>query len=180
MTHRTDSTDPADPADRGKPRARAYLGTEPSRFYDELEVGDIFEHRPGRTISEADNTWFSLLTMNPQPLHIDAEYSSRTEFGERLVNSCLTLSILVGLSVRDLSYKTIANLGWNDVRLTAPVFAGDTIYAASEVLAKRESKSRPAQGIVTVRTIGRKGDGTEFMSFERSFLLPIRTDARNG
>jgi itaconyl-CoA hydratase len=152
------------------------------RYYEDFTVGDVYAHRPGRTISEADNTWFSLLTMNQNPLHIDAAYSARTEFGKPLVNSCLTLSILVGLSVNDVSYRTIANLGWNDVRLTAPVFAGDTIYAESEVIAIRESKSRPNQGIVTVKTTGRKEDGTVFMSFERTILVPKighGTDDRN-
>jgi len=144
------------------------------RCYEDFSVGDIYRHRPGRTLSEADNTWFSLLTMNQNPLHIDAVYSSQTEFGEPLVNSCLTLSILVGMSVRDVSYKTIANLGWNDIRLTAPVFAGDTIYGESEVIAMRESRSRPTQGIVTVRTTGRKQDGTVFMTFERTILVPRR------
>lgn len=144
------------------------------RCYEDFIVGDIYRHRPGRTISEADNTWFSLLTMNQNPLHIDTAYSSKTEFGKPLVNSCLTLSILVGMSVTDVSYKTVANLGWNDIRLTAPVFAGDTIYADSEVIAMRPSKSRPTQGIVTVRTTGRKQDGTIFMSFERTILVPKR------
>jgi itaconyl-CoA hydratase len=152
------------------------------RYYEDFIVGDVYEHQPGRTISEADNTWFSLLTMNQNPLHVDAAYSSKTEFGKPLVNSCLTLSILVGLSVNDVSYRTIANLGWNDVRLTAPVFAGDTIYAESEVLAVRESKSRPNQGIVTVKTTGKKADGTVFMTFERTVLVPKighGTDDRN-
>ena len=144
------------------------------RVYEDFEVGDVYEHSPGRTLSEADNTWFSLLTMNQNPLHIDAAYSASTEFGQPLVNSCFTLSILVGMSVRDVSYKTVANLGWNDIRLTAPVFAGDTIYAESEVLSMRESKSRPTQGIVTVRTTGTKQDGTVFMTFERTILVPKR------
>jgi acyl dehydratase len=142
------------------------------RYFEDFTVGDVYRHQPGRTISEADNTWFSLLTMNQNPVHVDAAYSAKTEFGQPLVNSCLTLSILVGLSVVDVSYKTIANLGWNDVRLVAPVFAGDTIYAESEVVARRESKSRPTQGIVTVRTTGRKADGTVFMTFERTILVP--------
>ncbi len=144
------------------------------RYYEDFTIGDVYEHRPGRTISETDNTWFSLLTMNQNPLHIDTDYSAKTEFGRPLVNSCLTLAILVGMSVNDVSYKTIANLGWNDVRLTAPVFAGDTIYGESEVIAKRESKSRPNQGIVTVRTTGTRQDGTQFMSFERTMLIPKR------
>ena len=127
------------------------------RSYEEFEVGDVYEHRPGRTITETDNTWFTLLTMNNHPLHFDTEYAAQSEFRKPLVNSCLTLSIVVGMSVSDVSYKAIGNLGWNDIKLTAPVFAGDTLYAQSEVIAKRESQSRPTQGIVTVRTteIGR-------------------------
>lgn len=142
------------------------------RYFEDFEVGVIYEHRPGRTISEADNTWFTLLTMNQHPLHFDAEYASKSEFGRPLVNSCLTLSIVVGMTVSDISQKAIGNLGWTDIKLTAPVFAGDTLYAESEVLAKRESASRPTQGIVTVRTRGTKQDGTVFISFERSILVP--------
>src|SRR5690348_2399334 len=144
------------------------------RVFEEFTEGDIYEHRPGRTISEADNTWFTLLTMNQHPLHFDAAYASKSEFGRPLVNSCLTLSIVAGMSVSDISQKAIGNLGWNDIRLVAPVFVGDTIYAESEVLAKRESASRPGQGLVTVRTIGKKGDGTQFMSFERTALIAKR------
>ena len=147
------------------------------RYLEDFKVGDVYEHRPGRTISEADNTWFTLLSMNKNPLHFDAAYAAKTEFGRPLVDSCLTLSIVTGMSVSDVSQKAVANLGWDKVRLTAPVFAGDTIYAESEVLAARESKSRPTQGIVTVRTTGRKADGTEFMSFERSILVPKRGHA---
>ena len=162
------TTKPRETDNRAPLGGRDYVG----RYYEDFMVGDVYTHQPGRTISEADNTWFSLLTMNQNPLHIDAVYSSKTEWGQPLVNSCLTLSILVGLSVNDVSYRTVANLGWNDVRLTAPVFAGDTIYAESEVIAVRESKSRPGQGIVTVRTKGTKQDGTVFMSFERTILVP--------
>jgi acyl dehydratase len=147
------------------------------RYLEDFKVGDVYEHRPGRTISEADNTWFTLLSMNKNPLHFDAAYAAKTEFGRPLVDSCLTLSIVTGMSVSDVSHKAVANLGWDKVRLTAPVFAGDTIYAESEVLAVRESKSRPTQGIVTVRTTGRKADGSEFMSFERSVLVPKRGHA---
>jgi itaconyl-CoA hydratase len=144
------------------------------RCFEDFKVGDVYEHRPGRTISEADNTWFTLLTMNTHPLHFDAAYAARTEFGRPLVNSCLTLSIVAGMSVSDLSQKAIANLGWDKIRLTAPVYAGDTVYAESEVLAARASASRPTQGIVTVRTTGKKADGTVFMTYERSFLVPKR------
>ena len=112
--------------------------------------------------------------MNTHPLHFDTAYAAKSEFGKPLVNSCLTLSIVVGMSVSDVSQKAIGNLGWNDIKLTAPVFAGDTLYAETEVLGKRESASRPTQGIVTVRTTGRKQDGTAFISFERTVLVPKR------
>ena len=144
------------------------------RYLEDFKAGDVYEHRPGRTISETDNTWFTLLTMNTHPLHFDAAYAAKSEFGRPLVNSCLALSIVTGMSVTDLSQKAVANLGWNNVKLTAPVFAGDTLYAESEVLDVRESKSRPNEGIVTVRTTGRKADGTVFITYERSFLVPRR------
>lgn len=147
------------------------------RYYEHFTVGDVYKHRPGRTISETDNTWFTLLTMNTHPLHFDAAYAAESEFGRLLVNSCLTLSMVVGMSVSDLSQKAIANLGWDKIKLTAPVFIGDTIYSESQVLAKRESRSRPDQGIVTVLTTGTKADGTEFMNFERTFLVPKRGKA---
>ena len=144
------------------------------RYFEEFEVGDVYEHRPGRTISETDNTWFTLLTMNNHPLHFDAGYAAKSEFKRPLVNSCLTLSIVVGMSVSDVSYKAIGNLGWNDIKLTAPVFAGDTLYAESEVIAKRESQSRPTQGIVTVRTRGTNQDRNVVISYERTVLVPKR------
>jgi itaconyl-CoA hydratase len=147
------------------------------RCLEDFKVGDVYEHRPGRTVLEADNAWFTLLTMNTHPLHFDAVYAARTEFGRPLVNSCLTLAMVTGMSVSDLSQQAVANLGWDKVRLTAPVFAGDTIYAESEVLEVRESKSRPTQGVVTVRTAGKKADGTTFMTFERSILVPRRGHA---
>src|SRR3546814_16626436 len=109
--------------------------------------------------------------MNTHPLHFDSEYAAKSEFGKPLVNSALTLSIVAGMSVSDLSQKAIANLGWTDIKLTAPVFNGDTIYAESEVLDKRESKSRPNQGIVSVKTTGKKADGTVFMTYERPMLV---------
>ncbi len=158
------------------PSAHRYRETF-GRYYDDFTVGDVYEHRPGRTILDADNTGFTLMTMNMHPLHFDREYASHSEFKQPLVNSCLTLSIIVGMSVSDISYKAIGNLGWNDVRLTAPVFAGDTLYAESEVISKRESASRPTQGIVTVRTKGRKADGQEVIQFERTVLVPKRGHA---
>lgn len=144
------------------------------RYFEDFQIGDVYEHRPGRTIGEADNTWFTLLTMNQHPLHFDAAYAAKTEFGKPLVNSALTLAIVTGMSVSDVSQKAIANLGWDKIRLTAPVFVGDTIYSETEVLDKRESKSRPTQGIVTVKTTGKKADGTVFMTFERAVLVPKR------
>jgi acyl dehydratase len=144
------------------------------RYYEDFEAGHVYEHRPGRTVTENDNIWFTLLTMNTHPLHFDNAYAAKSEFGQALVNSCLTLSIVVGMSVSDVSQKAIGNLGWNDIKLTAPVFCGDTLYAESTVLGKRESASRPTQGIVTVRTIGKKQDGSVVISFERTVLVPKR------
>src|SRR3984885_14820212 len=144
------------------------------RYYDDFVIGDVYEHRPGRTITETDNIWFTLLTMNQHPLHFDNAYAAKTEFKRTLVNSCLTLSIVAGMSVSAVRQKAIGNLGWNDVKLTAPVFVGDTIYAESEVLSKRESAKRSTQGVVSVKTLGKKADGTQFMSFERTVLVPKR------
>ena len=144
------------------------------RLYDDFTVGEVIPHHPGRTITETDNVWFTLLTMNTHPLHFDNEYASESEFGKPLVNSCLTLSMVTGMSVSDVSQRAIANLGWSDVKLMGPVFVGDTIYAETEVLAKRESKSRSGQGIVTVKTRGFKADGTVFLEFDRNVLLPMK------
>jgi acyl dehydratase len=144
------------------------------RSYEDFAVGDVYEHRPGRTITQADNTWFTLLTMNTHPLHFDEEYAKATEFGRCLVASPLTVAILVGMSVSDVSQKAIANLGWREIRLPAPVFVGDTLYAESEVLETRESNSRPEAGLVTVRTTGRKQDGTVVCTFERTILVAKR------
>lgn len=141
------------------------------RYYEEFTVGDIYEHRPGRTISEADNSWFTLLTMNTHPLHFDHVYAAQTEFGKPLVVSTLTVAILVGLSVSDVSQKAVANLGWKDINMTAPVFAGDTLFAESQVIEKRESKSRPEQGLVTVKTIGRNQHGVVVCEFLRTMLI---------
>jgi acyl dehydratase len=144
------------------------------RFLEDFRVGDVYRHWPGRTITEADNIQFSLMTMNRHPMHCDAAYAARSEFGKPLVNSGLTVAIVVGMTVDDVSLNAIANLGWKEIRLTAPVFPGDTVYARSEVLDVRESKSRPGQGIVTTRTEAFKQDGTLFMTFERSSLIPRR------
>ena len=144
------------------------------RYLEDFEIGDVYEHRPGRTITEADNIQFSLLTMNRHPMHCDAAFAAKSEFSQPLVNSGLTLAIVLGMTVDDVSYHAVANLGWSDVKLVAPVFPGDTIYARSRVMNVRESKSRPTQGIVTTATEGYKADGTVFMSFERMSLVPKR------
>ena len=144
------------------------------RYYEDFAAGDTYKHWPGRTITAADNTWFTLLTMNQNPIHFDEEYAKRSEFGKPLVNSTLTLAIVVGMSVADVSQHAVANLGWTEIALPAPVFNGDTLYAESTVLGKRESKSRPTQGIVTVATRAWKQDGTTVMTFKRSVLIPKR------
>ncbi len=144
------------------------------RYLEDFTIGDIYEHRPGRTISEADNTWFTLLTMNQHPIHFDDEYARHSEFGKTIVNSTLTLSIVVGMSVSDVSQKAIANLGWTDIRMPAPVFNGDTLYAESEVMDKRNSKSRAHQGIVTVDTRAHNQSGALVMTFTRNILIPER------
>jgi itaconyl-CoA hydratase len=140
-------------------------------YYEDFEVGDVFEHRPGRTITDVDNIWMTLLTMNVQPVHFDAAYAAKTEWKKMLVDSTFTLALLTGMSVRTVSAKVVANLGWDKVKATHPVFAGDTLYAESTVLSKRESKSRPNQGIVTVSTRGVNQDGKEVMTFERTMLI---------
>ena len=144
------------------------------RFLEDFAPGDRYRHWPGRTITESDNIQFSLMTMNRHPLHCDAAFAARSEFGRPLVNSALTLAIVVGMTVDDISLNAIANLGWKEIRLIAPVFPGDTVYARSEVLEVRDSRSRPTQGIVTTRTEGFKADGTVFLTFERSSLVPRR------
>jgi acyl dehydratase len=141
------------------------------RFFEDFEVGDVYEHALGRTITTTDNIWFTLLTQNTAPIHFDHQYAAQTEFGKPLVNSCLTLALVTGQSVSDVSQNVMANLGWDDVRLPHPVFEGDTIHSRSEVLEIRESRSRPNVGIVTVRTTGFNQDGTEVISFKRTALI---------
>lgn len=143
------------------------------RYFEEFKIGDVYEHRPGRTITETDNTWFTLLTMNQHPMHFDKEFASSSEFGKVLVCSPLTLAILVGMSVQDTSGKAIANLGWSEIVMPAPLFVGDTLYAESEILEKRKSKSREGQGIVSIKTIGMKQDKTVIMTFVRKMLVPM-------
>jgi itaconyl-CoA hydratase len=143
-----------------------------SRTYDELEVGAVYRSRFGRTVLEADNVWFTLLTMNTNPIHFDAAYAAETEWKRPLVDSTFTLALVTGLSVTDVSESAV-NLGWREVRLPAPVFAGDTIYAETEVLSKRESASRPGSGVVTVRTRGLNQRDEVVIEFERTVLVPL-------
>ncbi len=154
----------------GERRFRESFG----RHYEDFNVGDIYEHRPGRTISETDNTWFTLLTMNTHPLHFDAKYAKGTEFGRCIVASPFTVALMVGMSVTDTSQKAIANLGWTDIVLSHPVYAGDTLYSESEVLDKRESKSRPGAGIVSIKTTGLNQHGTVVGTFVRKMLIAKR------
>lgn len=154
----------------GEHRYRESFG----RYFEDFDVGDVYEHRPGRTITETDNTWFTLLTMNTHPMHFDKEYAKASEFGRTLVASPLTVALMVGMSVSDVSQKAIANLGWRDIRLTHPLYPGDTLYAESEVLERRESKSRPEAGVVTVRTVGRNQDGVVVCTFDRTILVAKR------
>jgi len=141
------------------------------RFFEDFEVGDIYEHPLGRTVTTTDNLWFTLLTQNTAPVHFDHHYAAQTEFGKPLVDSTFTLALVTGQSVTDVSQNVFANLGWDNVRLPAPVFEGDTIYSRSEVLKARESKSRPKVGIVTVRTSGFNQDGVTVITFERTVMV---------
>ncbi len=141
------------------------------RYYEEFIEGDVYQHRPGRTITDYDNVSFTLLTMNTHPAHFDYNFAAKTEFKKPLVCSPLTVALMVGMSVSDVSQKAVANLGWSEIKLTAPLFPGDTLYAESQVVEKRESKSRPEQGIVTVKTIGKNQDGVIVCTFERKMLI---------
>lgn len=141
------------------------------RYFEDFVEGDVYEHRPGRTITDADNVWFTLLTMNTHPAHFDYAFAEKTEFKKPLVCSPLTVALMVGMSVSDVSQKAVANLGWQDIKLTHPLFPGDTLYAESEVIEKRESRSRPEQGIVTVKTTGKNQNGDVVCTFNRSMLI---------
>ena len=141
------------------------------RVFEDFEVGDVYRHPLGRTITQADNIWFTLLTQNTAPLHFDAFYAAQTEFKKPLVNSALTIALVTGQTVTDISQNVFANLGWDEVRLPNPVFEGDTLYSQSEVLDKRESKSRPNLGIVTVKTVGFNQDGKAVITFKRTVMV---------
>lgn len=147
------------------------------RFFEDFEVGDEYRHPLGRTVTQHDNIWFTLLTQNVANVHFDAHYSAKTEFGKPLVNSCFTLALVTGQSVIDVSYNVFANLGWDEVRLPKPVFEGDTIYARSTVLEMRNSKSRPNLGVVTVATDGFNQEGVVVCTFKRTLLVYRRGTA---
>ena len=147
------------------------------RYFEDFEVGDVYEHPLGRTVTTTDNSWFTLLTQNTAPIHFDRHYAEQTEFGRPLVDSTFTVALVTGQSVTDVSQNVFANLGWDEIRLPAPVFEGDTIYSRSEVLEKRESRSRPDVGIVTVKTTGFNQDGTVVITFKRTIMVYKRDHA---
>lgn len=140
------------------------------RVYEDFEVGDVYQHPLGRTITQTDNIWFTLLTVNNNPIHFDSVYAAQTEFKRPLVDSTLTLAIVTGLSVADISQNAV-NLGWDEVRLPQPVFEGDTLYAQSEVLELRESRSRPTMGIVRFKTTGFNQEGKIVIEFKRTIMV---------
>lgn len=141
-------------------------------FYEDLPVGKVIEHQLGRTITEYDNVMFSMLTMNLQPLHTNEDFASKTQFGQRIVNGIFTMGVVVGITVNDITTGTIiANLGYEDVKHPNPVFHGDTVYVKTEILAARESKSRPDTGIVTMKHTGRNQDGDTVIEVTRSALF---------
>jgi itaconyl-CoA hydratase len=146
------------------------------RVFEDFEPGDIFEHPLGRTVTQTDNIWFTLLTVNTNPIHFDTAYAAHTEFERPLVDSTFTLALVTGLSVADVSLNAI-NLGWDEVRLPAPVFEGDTIYAQSEVVEMRPSQSRPTMGIVKLRTTGFNQDGGTVIEFLRTIMVYRRGHA---
>ena len=150
------------------------------RCFEDFEVGAVYDHRGGRTVTTTDNMWFTLLTMNTHPVHLDHAYAAQTEFGRPLVNSTFTLALVTGITVPDLSQNAVANLGWDAVRLPAPVFEGDTLYARSEVLEVRPSRSRPEAGLVRVRTIGYSQTGQTVIEFERSIMVYRRGHVPSG
>jgi len=147
-----------------------------ARCYEDFAAGQVIRHAIGRTVTATDNSWFTLLTNNSNPIHFDRHYAAQTEFGQPLVNSTFTLALVVGLTVSDISQNAV-NLGWDEVRMPAPVFEGDTIYAQTEVLSTRDSGSRPSMGIVEIRTTGFKQDGTVVMTFRRTILVYRRGQA---
>lgn len=148
------------------------------RYYEDFTVGEVYQHPLGRTINEADNTWFTLLTMNTNQNHFNTEFAARAPYGRMIVNSGLTVAIVLGLSVGDTSQNALMNLGWEQIRLTHPVFVGDTLYAESLVRSARESKSRPYAGIVSCTTRGLNQHGDTCVVWERTFMV-YRRDAEH-
>lgn len=144
------------------------------RFFEDFELDDVYRHPLGRTVTETDNTWFTLLTMNTNEAHFNAEVGAASEFGKPLVVSTLTIAIAIGQSVTDTTQNAFANLGLDKLKLTHPVYAGDTLWSESIVLAKRESASRPHAGIVTVKTRTLNQHGDEVLSFVRTFYVHRR------
>jgi itaconyl-CoA hydratase len=141
------------------------------RFYEDLEVGDVFRSRLGRTITEADNVWFTCLTLNTNQIHFNVPYAERTQFGRPLVNSAFTLALITGMTVPDTSENAAANLAWTDINLPRPVFVGDTLWAESEILEKRESRSNPSVGIVSMRSRGINQRREVVIEFKRTFMV---------
>jgi itaconyl-CoA hydratase len=161
----------------------AYEEVAPGRYredgglrYEDYVIGAVFEHRPGRTITTTDNIWSSLLCLNTHPLHIDAIHASRTQFGRLLVSSLVTFGIVNGMTVKTISQQAVANLGWDKVRLSAPVFVGDTLYAETTITGARPSRTRAGEGIVTVHTVGLNQDGVQVIEFDRTVLATMRTE----
>lgn len=140
-------------------------------YLEDFSIGDTFQHPLGRTITDADNVWFTLLTMNTNELHFNSDLAQRSPHGRCLVNSGLTLAMVLGLSVSDVSQNAVANLGWDDVRLVHPVFVGDTLYAESVITDVRASRSHPEAGIVSCFTRGLNQDGEEVLSYRRSVMV---------
>lgn len=155
----------------------AVHGGRQGRYFEDFAVGDVYKHPLGRTISEADNTWFTLLTMNTHPAHFDAHYASKTPFEKVLVNSGLTIAMLLGQSVSDISQRAVANLAMTNIQLTHPVFVGDTLYGESICTGTRESKSKPYAGLVNVHTRALNADGDQCLSFDRTVLIYKRAHA---
>ncbi len=147
------------------------------RFFEDFNVGDVYHHALGRTVTETDNSWFTLLTQNTAAIHFDKHYAAQTEFGRPLVNSTFTLALVTGQSVSDVSQNVMANLGWDHVRLPHPLFEGDTLYSKSEVLEVRKSESRSNVGVLTVRTTGFNQDGIVLIEFTRTLLVYRRGHA---
>jgi itaconyl-CoA hydratase len=141
------------------------------RFYEDLEPGDVYDSRLGRTITETDNIWFTCLTMNTNQIHFNVPYAEGTQFGRPLVNSAFTLAVVVGMTVPDTSENAAANLGWGDIKLPKPVYVGDTLWAESEITAKRESKSNPSVGIVSMRCRGINQRREVVIEFTRTFMV---------